>query len=135
MKDYHIYDNSTVIITTDHGNFEYPHSILYIKPAGQRQTEMTYNHAPVSQSEFMETIAQLAGLEKGQFGRSVYDVPEDEERMRCATVRWMDPDYPEIPGKSSNAMKEYCYIGDSDTVHQMVINKDFRSIPLPYPFF
>ena len=135
MKDYHIYDNSTVIITTDHGNFEYPHSILYIKPAGQRQTEMTYNHAPVSQSEFMETIAQLAGLEKGQFGRSVYEVPEDEERMRCATVRWMDPDYPEIPGKSSNAMKEYCYIGDSDTVHQMVINKDFRSIPLPYPFF
>ena len=135
MKDYQIYDSSSIIIMTDHGNFEYPHSIFFIKPAGQRQTEMTYNHAPVSQSEFMETVAELAGLEKGQFGRSVYDVPEDEERMRCTYIRWKDPDYPEIQGKSSNAMKEYCYIGDSDTVHQMIIDKDFTSIPLPYPFF
>ncbi len=135
MKDYHIYDSSTIIIMTDHGNFKYPHSIFYIKPAGQRQDEMTYNHAPVSQSEYMETIAQLAGLEKGQFGRSVFDVPEDEERMRCSSVRWMNPELPEIPGKVSNATKDYCYIGDSDTVHQMIMNEEFETEPLKYPFF
>ena len=135
MKDYQIYDSSTIIITTDHGNFEYPHSIFYIKPAGQRQEGMTYNHAPVSQSEFMETIAELAGLEKGQFGRSVYDIPEDEERMRCTSVRWLDPELPEKSGKATNALKEYCYTGDTDTLHEMIINGEYKNSPLKYPFF
>lgn len=135
MKDYHIYDSSTVIITTDHGNFVYPHSILFIKPAGQRQSEMTYSHAPVSQSEFMETIAEFAGLEKGQFGRSFYDVPEDEERERCTALYWKDPEIPEKNGKASNAMKDLCYTGDSETVHQMLTDGNYISTPLKYPFY
>lgn len=135
MKDYHIYDSSTIIISTDHGNFTYPHSIFFIKPAGQRQTEMSFNHAPVSQSEFMETIAELAGLEPNQFGRSVFDVPEDEERLRCTALYWKDPDIPEKTGKASNAMKDLCYIGDSETVHQMLADGEYTSTPLQYPFY
>ena len=135
MKDYGIYDESTVIITADHGGFAYPHSILFIKPAGQQQDEMTTTHAPVSQSDFMETIAEYAGLEKGQFGQSVMDISEDEERERCTYIRWRDPALPRVPGKSSNALQEYCYVGDSDTLRQMIVNKDFTSIPLEHPFY
>lgn len=129
MKDYHIYDDSTIIITTDHGDYSHSHSILFIKPAGQRQDEMTVNHAPISQSEFMETIAEFAGLEKGQFGQSFYDIPEDEERYRCTNIRWYDPKYPEISGKNPNALRQYCYYGDEATVHRMIENKEYESIP------
>lgn len=135
MKDYHIYDSSTIIISTDHGNFDWPHSIFYIKPAGQRQDEMTYNHAPVSQSDFMETIAELAGLEKGQFGRSIFDVPEDEERERCTALYWEDPEIPEKGGKASNAMRDLCYVGDSETVHQLIMDGEYVSTQLKYPFY
>lgn len=135
MKDYHIYDSSTVIITADHGNYAYPHAVFLIKPASQRQEEMTVSHAPVTQSDFMPTIAELAGLESGQFGRSIFEIPEDEERERCSSVRWLDPDLPPISGKSANAMKEYCYTGDVETLHQMVENEDFISVPMKYSFY
>lgn len=135
MKDYHIYDSSTVIITADHGNYEYPHAVLFIKQPGQRQDVMSYNHAPASQSDFMATIAELAGLEGSQFGRSIFEIPEDEERFRCSSVRWQDPDLPAIPGKSANAMKEYCYIGDVETLHKMVDEEDFTSVPLQYSLY
>lgn len=130
MKDLQIYDNSTIIITTDHGDFEDPNSILFIKPANQRQEEMLYSNAPVSQAEFMETIADAAGLEKGQFGDSFFDISEDIPRERCTYIRWYDPSYPDFPGKGTNAIQEYCYTGDIDTVIEMVKDKNFISYPL-----
>lgn len=130
MKDYHIYDSSTIIITSDHGDLEHPSGILYIKPAGQRQDKMTHLQAPVSQSEFMETVAEAAGLEKGQFGTSVFDIPEDEPRERCTYIRWRDVNYQDIPGKGTNAIQEYCYIGDDDTVNDMIVEKQYKSYPI-----
>ena len=109
MKDYHIYDSSTIIITTDHGDFGYPHSIYYVKPAGQRQDRMDVSHAPVTQSDFMATLAVYAGLEDGQFGRSFYDVPEDEDRERCSHVDGHD----------------YCYHGDGQTLYRMVLDGEY----------
>lgn len=135
MKDYGIYDDSTIIITTDHGNFRYPHGILFIKPAGQRQSEMNTSHAPVSQSDFMATIASFAGLDPEPFGRTFYEIPEDEERKRCTYIRWEDPALAPIPGKHSNAIQEFCYIGDSETLHQMILNDQWNSYPAPYPYY
>ena len=135
MKELGIYDSSSIIITADHGNFDYPHSIFIIKPAGTHREKMTYSHAPVSQSDFMATIAELAGLKERNYGPSVFEIPENEERLRCSAQRWMDPDYPQTRGKVTNAMKEYCYIGDSDTLREMIENGDFTSYPLPYPFY
>ncbi len=135
MKDYRIYDDSTVIITADHGNYAYPHAVFFIKPAGQRQEKMNRNHAPVSQSDFMALIADMAGLEKDRFGRSFFDFSEDEERLRCSSVRWLDPDLPAIRGRAANAMKEYCYTGDVETLHRMVETEDFKSIPMQYSFY
>ena len=136
MKDLHIYDNSTIIISSDHGNAYNTQSIFFIKPRWQRQEEMTVSHAPVSQAEFMETIAEAAGLTKGQFGRSVFDIPENEERERCTYVRWTDPSYPKIPGKTCNAIREFCYTGDNDLLYEMIVNKEFRgSYRINYPFY
>ena len=135
MKDYHVYDDSTIIITTDHGNFNYPHGILFIKPAGQRQNEMNISHAPVSQSDYLASIAEFAGLDHEQFGQSYYDIPENEERLRCTYIRWDDPSLPAVPGKKSNAIQELCYTGDSGTLHQMIVNEQWESFPAPYPYY
>ena len=83
----------------------------------------------------MATIAELAGIDSEPFGRSIFRIPEDEQRLRCTTIRWLDPDLPETPGKTSNAMKEYCYTGDLNTVHQMILEDDYQETPMPYPFF
>lgn len=135
MKDLGIYDSSTIIITADHGDFDDPNSIFYIKPAGQRQDQMTYNNAPISQEEFMATVSDAAGLEAGQFGRSVFEIPEDESRERCTFIRWTDPDLPGTSGKSTNAIQEYCYTGHTDTVIQMIKDGNYISYPLPYPWY
>ena len=136
MKDYDVYDNSTIIITTDHGNNLYPQGILLIKPKGQLQNEMTYSHAPLTQLDFMETIAEISGMEKGNYGQSFFDIPDDEERNRCTGIRWRDPSLPGVPGKSTNAMKIFCYTGDSETVHQLILSDQFeKNIPLPYPWY
>ncbi len=135
MKEAGIYDTSSIIITADHGNFDYPHSIFLIKPAGQRQDRMTFSHAPVSQSDYMATIAGLAGLDGPDFGPSVFDIPENAKRLRCSAQRWMDPGFPVTKGKVTNAMKEFCYIGDSDTLHEMIEDDDYTSYPLPFPFY
>ena len=135
MKDYHVYDNSTIIITTDHGNFYNTHSLFMIKPKNQRQTEMSYSNAPVSQSEFMETIAESAGLEKGQFGKSVFDFSDNEQRERCIYIRWLDSSFPVIPGKTQNVIREFCYVGDNDSLYNMIVNNEYNeSYPL-VPFY
>lgn len=135
MKDLEIYDTSTVIITTDHGDFDDPNSILFIKPAGQRQLEMSFSYAPITQAEFMETIAQLAGLEKYSFGRSIFEVPEDEVRRRCTYIRSYEDEYSDFPGKGTNAIQEYCFTGDIDVVVQKVADKDYISYPLADPWY
>ena len=135
MKDLHVYDSSTIIITADHGSRTYPHAILYIKPAGQRQNAITVSHAPVTQMDFMATIAEAAGIDKGPFGRSVYDVPEDEVIERCTGVRDIKWDMPIIEGKNSNIYREYCYTGGSDELHRKIADKEFELFYMPYPYY
>lgn len=96
---------------------------------------MTYSHAPITQAEFMETIAQAAGLEKGQFGMSVFEVPQDEPRRRCTYIRSLEDEYPLLPGKGTNAIQEYCFTGDTETVIQMVADKNYTAYPLADPWY
>ena len=135
MMDLGIYDASTIIITTDHGDFDDPNGILFIKPAGQRQAEMNRFHTPITQAEFMETIAQAAGLEKGLFGESIFDVPEGEMRRRCTYIRSHEDEYPNFPGKGTNAIQEYCFTGDIQTIIQMIADHDYISYPLADPWY
>lgn len=135
MKDLHVYDSSSIIITADHGSKEYPHAILYIKPAGQRQNSITVSHAPVTQMNFMASVAEAAGIDKEPYGRSFYDVPEDEVVERCTGIRDIRPNMPVIEGKNSNIYREYCYIGGSDDLHQKILNREFEIFYTPYPFY
>lgn len=85
MKEQGIYDNSAVIITADHGipSIEPSNPIFLVKPIGARGT-MAENTAPVSHKDLGATILDLTemDLDADQYGTSVLDVREGDERER-----------------------------------------------------
>lgn len=107
LKELGIYDDSTVIIMSDHGigifdndevganadngivyfGDEYenitPTPILFVKPAGKGVgDEYTTSAAPVSQIDFHATIIEALGGDGSKYGRTFYDIGENEERTR-----------------------------------------------------
>ena len=104
MKELGIYDNSTIIITADHGHnyqvegYEYMldemdlemHSnpILFCKPANQNQDVMIESSAPVSQTEIVQTIAESFGLNRAYSGEyALDDIDENSNRIRYMEYR------------------------------------------------
>ena len=97
LKALGLYDDATIIISTDHGHYECFQALFMIKPAGQTGTELTVNHAPVSQEDILPTILDLLGQDYADYGRSIYDVAEDEERERSFFLTDYSADYPAAP--------------------------------------
>lgn len=83
LKENGVYDNSEIIIMADHGltwhlNKMYP--LLMYKPANQTTTGITVSKAPISYEEMFPTFKMLVGAEPG--GRTIFDIAEDEQRVR-----------------------------------------------------
>lgn len=117
MKALGVYDNANIIITSDHGYGYYQAPLLMVKRSGESHPEMVTSQAPVCHADFLPTVLQMAGVEDyGRFGRSYFDVAEDEERERV-TYMWMQVDiYP--PGNGSvNAVAEYRFTEHIETLN------------------
>ena len=98
LKELGIYDNSTIIITSDHGAHDdvddvYPYQfpstpIFMIKEAGRSNDEASFNSAPIYHTDFLATILKAARLDEAadgdRFGSSIYDFAESDMRTR----RW-----------------------------------------------
>ncbi len=88
LKSSGVYDNSTIIILADHGSYDFSEpgsysSMLMIKQKGEKHDEIIYNNAPLIFPEIIPTIISQVNEDRAaDFGRTVYEVPEDEERMR-----------------------------------------------------
>lgn len=91
MREMGVYENSTVIITTDHGysgggGLDMPHGtavpILFVKPAGEADGELQISDAPVSHTELIPTILDGFSIDYQDYGRTFYDILEDEDRER-----------------------------------------------------
>lgn len=81
------YDNSTIIITSDHGmmwSFEGsdPQPIFFIKKAGENNDVYRVSKAPISEADFQGTIMELIGVDTEEFGPSIFDWKENENRER-----------------------------------------------------
>lgn len=92
MRELGIYENATIIITTDHGSsgggetLNMPHKtavpIMLVKPAGASGDAIKVSEAPVSHTDFIPTILDGFSLSYEAYGRTVYEIPEDGERER-----------------------------------------------------
>ncbi|MCR5398980.1 MAG: LTA synthase family protein [Lachnospiraceae bacterium] len=104
MKAKGVYENSTIIITGDHGQGGVEHGIqqnscLLIKQAGVSH-EYREDKSPVHVRNLMATIADEAGFDYMPYGPRVWDidVSSDPERLhtaRRASIGQFFPDMPE----------------------------------------
>ncbi|MCM1125273.1 MAG: hypothetical protein NC429_02245 [Lachnospiraceae bacterium] len=92
MKALNIYENSTIIITTDHGwsggqgDLDLPQAtaaaLTIVKPSGTLNEELTISEAPVAHTDFIPTVLNGFSLDYSDYGNTVFDIPNSAERDR-----------------------------------------------------
>ena len=90
LKEKNLYDNTTIIITADHGltgtisELDGPRTIsLLVKYPGVNDGKpLTYNSAPVSHDNIRATILKELGIDYSAYGPAIDDVAEDAEVTR-----------------------------------------------------
>ena len=103
MKRLGVYDDSTIIVTGDHG-FEDSRTgdlimdkitALFVKPAGETHTQIKTSKAQVSHDNLWATIFKSEGIafDEAEFGKSVFDVNENEDQVRSHVWQKFDPLY------------------------------------------
>ena len=83
LKRQGLYENATIIITTDHGNsgggqtLDLPHRtagpLMLVKPQGNYGTPLKVSDAPVSQRELQPTVLYALGISHD--GMTFFEVP------------------------------------------------------------
>lgn len=128
-----IYDNSSIIITADHGNGVYPAPILFVKKAGERHEYMLESSAPVSLHDYLPTIIRLADIEDVSGKKSIFDYKDGENREREMRLWAKDLNYPLLfnangSEKNYNVIKSFKY---TTSVEKLVLDKtEYHVLPL-----
>ncbi|MBR1470250.1 MAG: membrane protein insertase YidC [Lachnospiraceae bacterium] len=110
LKALGVYDDATIIITADHGQYRDTldcQPIFFVKPAGQVQDAMTRTDAPVSSEDFLPTVLDVIGEEYGSFGTSIFDHCEGECRERSTAFPHAGFDV-------------FTYVGNRDTLSEQI---------------
>lgn len=130
LKELGLYDDATIIISADHGYFECFQAAFLIKTPGQSFEQMEVSHAQVAQEDILATILDVMGEDYSPLGRSVFDIAEDEQRVRTTHVWGYMTGYPEVAwignldqwDAEANGFERYNvfgvfhYTGDRDTI-------------------
>lgn len=121
MKELGIYDDSTIIITTDHGlskstddanPFEINRTVrglMMVKPAGtEGKVGVTTNEAPVCHADLFATVIDSFDGNTEDYGKTIYEYKEGDERTRLYyhTIMFSDID-------GEIVLREYAINGDS----------------------
>lgn len=89
LKEKELYENTTIIITGDHGRHEVGslmvNPAIFIKRAKVNHT-LEYNAAPICFRNVLATIMMEAGIDYFKYGPSVYDITENSDVERLHTV-------------------------------------------------
>ena len=144
LKELGVYDNSTIIITADHGKpwgYEDAQPIFFIKPFGQVQDEFNVTDAPISTTDMMPTVAYLAGGEYEDLGTTIFEHTDGEQRERTYYLRCYDDDFPDVPKVFSTGMSDlncfyaYTYTGDISDLREVGDNGPTERIPWTDTFY
>ena len=129
LQELGVYDNSTIIITADHGTHAYPQSVFFIKHANEHHEQMQITNAPISLDELAPTIAKITTGEYEYLGKSIYDFEENEQRERTLYIGTYDTGYPSVKRFDNtaidghNVFRLYTYTGDiNDYFHKYEYN-------------
>ena len=127
LKELGIYDNTTIIITADHGYFygelKQPQTCLFlVKQAGADLSKpMITSQAQVSQEDYFATVLKALGGDYSQFGKAVDEISETETRKRYHYNTEIDDNWNET------VMKEYLIEGSAkDLSNYSFTNKEWK---------
>ena len=130
LKDLGIYENSTIIITGDHGFSmdanrldTYKTTGLFIKPKGSQDMPMQYSYAPVSHENFRATIVDSAGIETEEYGDTVFEVAEDADVTRRFLYR--------VDEEGGSILEEFEIRGNAEDFANW---EKVNEYPMPYPY-
>lgn len=96
IKESGSYDDSTIIIMTDHGTGRNAQPIFFMKEPHETHDVMQENNAPITYEELMPTIVELLGEDYSVFGQSFHEFKQDEVRHRVFYDRTYDTEYPDV---------------------------------------
>lgn len=116
MKAKGVYDNSLIILTTDHASsgggdtLDMPHEtavpLFLVKPIGKVDRPFTISNAPIAQEDFIPTV--LAGLEIETDEKTIFEYEENDERERFYYYTAL---YSDEEGEVE--LREYKVVGDA----------------------
>ncbi len=143
MKELGVYDNATIIVTSDHGDFDDSQVIFYIKKRGEQHEKSPINHAPVSFREYLPTIVDAVGGDSTEYGPVIYDFSENVPRERTVWTRGFDESYPTVKCYTGDASKEsgcnvyfgYTYTGDIKDLLKQIEEGPSQIMPMTDSFF
>lgn len=136
LKKAGVYDNSTIIITADHGISDKPQVIFYLKKVQEHHDDSPVDNSPVSHKEFFPTIVDAVGENYLQYGKTVYDFNVLSDRERTYWLYAFDEDYPIVPyfsgeqNGSCNVYYGYTYTGDSSALSEHITEGPDKIIPM-----
>lgn len=140
LKALDLYDDATIIVTSDHGDKENSMQVLYfIKEPNVTREEMAVNSAPISHKEFIGTVLHNIGAEY-PYGQTIYDFSEDDERERTVMRNFIDTAYPAVPKYMSTAngthtvMYAYTYEGNRKDLRKQIRRGPTEILPLTESF-
>ena len=139
LKDAGVYDDATIILTSDHGDKENSMQVLYfIKEAGVRRKQMAVSSAPISHNEMLGTILKNIGANTDL--PTIYDFKDGEKRERTVMRNYIDTRYPYVPKYHSTAvgthtvMYAYTYTGDRTQLRRQFRKGPTEILPLTESF-
>lgn len=121
LNDLGVYENSTIIVTADHGDADVIESdtnttrnvnpIMFFKPSGVGYDQpLKTSEAPVSHDDIFPTVVRALGGNYAKYGRCIDEIGENEERTRYFYWVFKDLDYPNM---RTYYHKEYAITGDA----------------------
>ena len=141
LKKVGAYDNSTIIITADHG-WEYGQQpVFFVKEAGRENDKMEESDAPISHCELLPTIAEYAGMDPSPLGKTIYDFKPGEKRTRTLYIKNYFEEYPDVPTYdgsktgSDNVHVGYTYTGDENELLKYLFDNPSEVIPMVDAYF
>lgn len=113
LKEKGLYDNATIIITSDHGNWHSSEDlpdyattpIMFAKKSGTGEGNVVRTDSPVSHSQLMATILSAMGQNYSKYGSTIF---EDDPSMSVRDFWMISSD-----GRYSHSMFHYKIEGDS----------------------
>lgn len=140
LKSLGLYDDATIIITSDHGDKENSMQVMYfIKEANVTREKMAETSAPISHKDFIGTVLHNIGVEY-PYGQSIYDFGDKDERERTVMRNYIDTNYPKVPKYQSNVdgthtvMYAYTYEGDRKDLRKEIKRDRKTILPLTESF-